>query len=78
MKNLIEKINENKWDDSTGIPTWADFICVNINEEEIEFYRIKDIRDEKVKKLKFGESYNDEKNELIWVCMIDVEALNEK
>ena len=25
MKNLIEKINENKWDDSTGIPTWADF-----------------------------------------------------
>ena len=78
MKDIVKAITESKYDTEATFPSWCDFIAINVFEEVLEFYRLADIRDEKIKKLKLGESYKDVKNELIWVCITDLEALKEK
>jgi len=78
MKDLVKVLTESKYDTEASFPSWCDFIAINIEEEILEFYRLEDIRDEKIKKLKFGESYKDVQNGLIWVCKTDLDALNEK
>ena len=78
MKDIVKAITESKYDTEATFPSWCDFIAIDIESETLEFYRIADIRDEKLKKLKVGESYKDVQNELIWVCITDLEALNEK
>ena len=78
MKDIVKAITESKYDTEATFPSWCDFIAINIESETLEFYKIADIRDEKLKKLKVGESYKDVQNELIWVCITDLEALNEK
>jgi hypothetical protein len=44
----------------------------------MEFFALKDIKNNKIKKLKLGESYKDPQLGLIWVCITDLSALNEK
>ena len=78
MKDIVKAITESKYDTEATFPSWCDFIAIDIEKEILEFYRVADIRDEKLKKLKVGESYKDVQNELIWVCITDLEALNEK
>lgn len=78
MKDIVKAITESKYDTEATFPSWCDFIAIDIESETLEFYRLADIRDEKIKKLKLGESYKDVQNELIWVCVTDLEALNEK
>lgn len=78
MKDIVKAITESKYDTEATFPSWCDFIAIDIESETLEFYRLADIRDEKLKKLKVGESYKDVQNELIWVCITDLEALNEK
>ena len=78
MKDIVKAITESKYDTEATFPSWCDFIAIDIESETLEFYKIADIRDEKLKKLKVGESYKDVQNELIWVCITDLEALKEK
>ena len=78
MKDIVKAITESKYDTEATFPSWCDFIAIDIESETLEFYRLADIRDEKIKKLKLGESYKDAQNELIWVCITDLEALKEK
>ena len=78
MKDIVKAITESKYDTEATFPSWCDFIAIDIASETLEFYRLADIRDEKLKKLKVGESYKDVQNELIWVCITDLEALKEK
>ena len=78
MKDIVKTITESKYDTEATFPSWCDFIAIDIESETLEFYRLADIRDEKIKKLKLGESYKDIHNELIWVCITDLEALKEK
>ena len=78
MKDIVKVLKESKYDTEATFPSWSDFIAIDIESETLEFYRLADIRDEKIKKLKLGESYKDVRNELIWVCITDLEALKEK
>ena len=78
MKDIVKAITESKYDTEATFPSWCDFIAIDIESETLEFYKVADIKDEKIKKLKLGESYKDVQNELIWVCITDLEALNEK
>lgn len=83
MKNLINKILESQYDTESGIPRWADFLAIDLNQDTIEYYKVKDIDNlgtpgSHVAKLKIGESYFDEKDQCIYVMLIDQSALNEK
>ena len=75
MKNLIELL-EREDDTMVTIEPWADFLKVDIAADKIEYVALKEVKDEKVKKLKLGESLKDE--DFIWLCITDLEALNEK
>lgn len=81
MKNLKD-ILERKDDSICTLPKWADFIKIDLNMDEIEYFTVAELSDNdidsKLKKLKVGESYFDEKDQTIYVCLIDLEALNEK
>ena len=77
MKDLVKVLTESKYDTEASFPSWCDFIAIDVFKEVLEFYKLADIRDEKLKKLKVGESYKDN-DDLIWVCITDLEALNEK
>lgn len=78
MKDIVKVLTESKYDNEASFPSWCDFIAINIESETLEFYKVADIKDEKIKKLKVGDSYKDVQNELIWVCITDLEALKEK
>ena len=67
LKQIIETI----------MPNWCDFLEIDLYTDVITYYKLADIKDNKVKKLKFGESLKID-NEFIWVCVTDLEALNEK
>ena len=75
MKNLKELL-ERKDDTMVTIQTWADFLKVDLATDKIEYVAVKEVNDTKVKKLKVGESLKDE--DIIWLCLTDLEALNEK
>ena len=75
MKNLKELL-ERKDDTIVTIEPWADFLKVDLATDKIEYVTVKEVNDTKVKKLKVGESLKDE--DIIWVCLTDLEALNEK
>ena len=75
MKNLKELL-ERKDDTMVTIEPWADFLKVDISTEKIEYVAVQQDNDAKVKKLKVGESLKDE--DIIWLCLTDLEALNEK
>ena len=75
MKNLKELL-ERKDDTIVTIEPWADFLKVDLAADKIEYVAVKEVNDTKVKKLKVGESLKDE--DIIWVCLTDLEALNEK
>ena len=87
MKNLKD-ILERKDDTICTLPRWADFICIDLNTDDIEFYTIKELHEndganfgvveQHIEKLKVGESYFDKKDQAIYVMLIDQEALNEK
>ena len=75
MKNLKELL-ERKDDTMVTIEPWADLLKVDLAADKIEYVAVKEVNDTKVKKLKVGESLKDE--DIIWVCLTDLEALNEK
>ena len=75
MKNLKELL-ERKDDTMVTIEPWADFLKVDLTADKIEYVAVKEVNDVKVKKLKVGESLRDE--DIIWLCLTDLEALNEK
>ena len=75
MKNLIELL-ERKDDTMVTIEPWADFLKVDIGADSIEYLAVKEVKDEKIKKLKVGESIMID--DFIYVCITDLEALNEK
>ncbi len=75
MKNLKELL-ERKDDTMVTIEPWADFLKVDLTADKIEYVAVKEVNDAKVKKLKVGESLRDE--DIIWLCLTDLEALNEK
>lgn len=76
MKNLIDLINERKDDTMVTIEPWADFLKVDLTVDNIEYVAVKEVKDSKVKSLKVGESLKD--GDIIWLCLTDLEALNEK
>ena len=73
MKDLVKVLTESKYDTEASFPSWCDFIAIDVFKEVLEFYKLADIRNEKIKKLKLGESYKDVQNELIWVCVTDLD-----
>jgi hypothetical protein len=75
MKNLIELL-ERKDDTMVTIEPWADFLKVDLGADKIEYVAVKEVKDSKVKNLKVGESLRDE--DIIWLCITDLEALKEK
>jgi hypothetical protein len=75
MKNLKELL-ERKDDTMVTIEPWADFLKVDLTADKIEYVAVKEVNDAKVKKLKVGESLRDE--DIVWLCLTDLEALNEK
>ena len=75
MKQLKE-ILESQYDGETNMPQWCDFLEIDLYTNVITYYKLADIKDSKVKKLKFGESLKID-NEFIWVCVTDLEALKE-
>ena len=75
MKNLKELL-ERKDDTMVTIEPWADFLKVDLASDKIEYVAVKEVKDSKVKNLKVGESLKDE--DIIWLCLTDLEALNEK
>lgn len=75
MKNLKELL-ERKDDTMVTIEPWADFLKVDLATDKIEYVAVKEVNNAKVKKLKVGESLRDE--DIIWLCLTDLEALNEK
>lgn len=89
MKDLVNKILERKNDKTCELPHWADFMCIDLNQDNIEYYTVDELHDHKsglggsiqedrIEKLKVGESYFDEKDNAIYVMLIDQSALNEK
>ena len=76
MKDL-KTILERKDDTMVTIEPWADFLKVDLAADKIEYVAVKEVKDSKVKSLKVGESYKDE-DDLIWVCITDLSALDEK
>ena len=80
MKNLITCIKEMYTDQDMNLPSWAEYVCINIFDEEMNFYTSKNdkiINDTpELKKLKFGEVYRD-KDDLLWLCFKDTENLKD-
>lgn len=75
MKDLRE-ILERKDDTMVTIEPWADFLKIDMGADSIEYLAVKEVKDEKIKKLKLGESVMID--DFIYVCITDLEALNEK
>lgn len=74
MKDL-RTILEAKETDVT-IEPWADFLKVDIGADKIEYLAIKEVKEADVKKLELGESLM--KDNIIYLCITDLRALNEK
>ena len=76
MKDISEFINEG-WGEG-NIPSGSDYLCINIFDEEYEFYSSKKdkiINDTpELKKMKYGDIYRDN-DDLLWVCYKDTENL---
>ena len=75
MKDL-KTILERKGETMVTIEPWADFLKVDIGADSIEYLAVKEVKDEKVKKLKLGESLREDN--VIYLCITDLSALNEK
>lgn len=75
MKHLKELL-ERKDDTMVTIEPWADFLKVDLAADKIEYVAVKEVKDSKVKNLKVGESLKEE--DIVWLCLTDLEALNEK
>ena len=75
MKDL-KTILERKDDTMVTIEPWADFLKIDLSADSIEYLAVKEVKDEKIKKLKVGESIMID--DFIYVCLTDLEALNEK
>ena len=77
MKDIQKFLVEDQTG-ATWLPTWADYLCINIVEEEIEFYSSKRDKiinnDPNLKKMKYGDIYRDE-DDLLWVCYKDTENI---
>ena len=77
MKNLKDiLVTERKDDTMVTIEPWADFLKIDLSIDVIEYLSVKEVKDADVKKLKVGESLK--KDEIIYVCLTDLDALNEK
>ena len=63
-----------------NLPDWAEYICINIFDEELSFYTSKNdkiINDTpELKKMKYGDIYRD-KDDLLWVCIKNTENLKD-
>ena len=75
MKDL-KTFLERKDDTMVTLEPWADFLKIDLGEDSIEYLAVKEVKDEKIKKLKVGESIMIDN--FIYVCLTDLEALNEK
>ena len=74
MKDL-RQILEAKETDVT-IEPWADFIKIDMASGQLEYLAVKEVKDEKIKKLKLGESLMED--DFIYTCITDLSALDEK
>ena len=75
MKDL-KTFLERKDDTMVTLEPRADFLKIDLGEDSIEYLAVKEVKDEKIKKLKVGESIMIDN--FIYVCLTDLEALNEK
>jgi len=80
MKHLINYVNEMHTNQDMNFPDWAEYMCINIFDEEINFYTSKEdkmINDTpELKKMKYGDIYRD-KDDLLWICIKDTENLKD-
>ena len=76
MKDKVKVLTERKDDTMVTIEPWADFLKIDLGADSIEYLAVKEVKDEKIKKLKVGESIMID--DFIYVCLTDLEALNEK
>ena len=74
MKNLRQLLEAKETD--VTIEPWADFIKIDIGADQLEYLAVKEVKDEKIKKLKLGESLMEDN--VIYVCITDLSALDEK